>query len=81
VADWNMPNMSGVDLLKAMRQEKTLEKIPFLLVTGEDNQENLMKAMKAGISNFMTKPYDAKILLEKIERIFTFKKEQEGRNG
>ncbi len=80
VADWNMPKMSGVDLLEAMRQEKTLEKIPFLLVTGEDNQENLMEAMKAGISNFMTKPYDAKVLSEKIERIFAFKKEQEGRN-
>ncbi len=81
VADWNMPKMSGVDLLKAMRAEKSLEKIPFLLVTGEENQDSLMDAMRAGISNFMTKPYDAKILSEKIERIFAFKAEQDSRKS
>ncbi|MBT6501376.1 MAG: response regulator [Deltaproteobacteria bacterium] len=80
VADWNMPKMSGIDLLKAMRAEKSLENIPFLLVTGDDNQDNIMAAIKAGISNFMTKPYDAKVLSEKIERIFTFQDELNGRN-
>ncbi|MBT6616247.1 MAG: response regulator [Deltaproteobacteria bacterium] len=80
VADWNMPKMSGIDLLKAMRAEKSLENIPFLLVTGDDNQDNIMEAIKAGISNFMTKPYDAKVLSEKIERIFTFQDELNGRN-
>ncbi|MBT4087486.1 MAG: response regulator [Deltaproteobacteria bacterium] len=81
VADWNMPKMSGIDLLKAMRAEKSLENIPFLLVTGDDNQDNIMAAIKAGISNFMTKPYDAKVLSEKIERIFTFQDELNGRNS
>lgn len=81
VADWNMPNMSGIDLLKAMKAEESLASIPFLLVTGEENQDVLMDAMRAGISNFMTKPYDAKVLSEKIERIFAFKAEQETRNG
>ncbi|MBT4267319.1 MAG: response regulator [Deltaproteobacteria bacterium] len=81
VADWNMPKMSGIDLLKAMRAEKSLENIPFLLVTGDDNQDNIMEAIKAGISNFMTKPYDAKVLSEKIERIFTFQDELNGRNS
>jgi len=72
VADWNMPEMSGIDLLKAMRAEKSLEHIPFLLVTGDDNQDNIMAAIKAGISSFMTKPYDAVVLSEKIEKIFAF---------
>lgn len=81
VADWNMPNMSGVELLKEMKSDSSLDQIPFLLVTGEENQESLMEAMKAGISNFMTKPYNAKVLSEKIERIFTFKAEQEKRRG
>lgn len=81
VADWNMPKMSGVDLLKKMKEDASLADIPFLLVTGEENQDNLMDAIRSGISNFMTKPYDAKVLAEKIERIFAFKKEQASRNG
>ncbi|MFH2131935.1 MAG: response regulator [bacterium] len=81
VADWNMPQMTGVELLNAMRADKTLAGIPFLLVTGDDNQDNLMEAIKAGISNFMTKPYDAKVLSEKIERIFAYQEEMENRNS
>jgi len=80
VADWNMPQMSGVDLLKAMKGDPSLVDIPFLLVTGEENQEHLMEAIRSGISNFMTKPYDAKLLAEKIDRIFTFKKAQANRS-
>ncbi len=76
VADWNMPKMSGIELLKAMRADESLESIPFLLVTGDDNQDNIMDAIKAGISNFMTKPYDAKVLSEKIDRIFAYQDEQ-----
>jgi two-component system chemotaxis response regulator CheY len=81
VADWNMPQMSGIDLLKAMRADKSLASIPFLLVTGDDNQDNIMEAIKAGISNFMTKPYDAKVLSEKIERIFAYQAENDQRNS
>lgn len=81
VADWNMPQMSGVDLLKNMKEDTSLAEIPFLLVTGEENQDSLMEAIRSGISNFMTKPYDAKVLAEKIDRIFAFKEEQAGRNG
>ena len=77
VADWNMPQMSGVDLLHAMREDSSLKNIPFLLVTGEENQDSLMEAIRAGINNFMKKPYDAKVLSEKIERIFAFKAEKE----
>lgn len=80
VADWNMPKMSGVDLLKNMKKDTSLADIPFLLVTGEENQDSLMDAIRSGISNFMTKPYDARILAEKIDRIFAFKEEQAGRN-
>jgi len=81
VADWNMPEMSGIELLKAMRADESLESIPFLLVTGDDNQDNIMDAIKAGISNYMTKPYDAKVLSEKIERIFAYQEESGQRNS
>ena len=81
VSDWNMPKMSGIDLLKAMRADESLEKIPFLLVTGDDDQDNIMAAIKAGINNFMTKPYDAMVLSEKIERIFAYQKERNKLNS
>ncbi|MCP4756880.1 MAG: response regulator [Proteobacteria bacterium] len=75
VADWNMQEMSGIELLKEMQADDSLKEIPFLLVTGEEEQDNLLDAIKAGISNFMKKPYNAKVLSEKIERIFAFKEE------
>ncbi len=81
VADWNMPKMSGIELLKAMRAENSLKDIPFLLVTGDEDQDKIMTAIKAGISSFMTKPYDAKVLSEKIEKIFAFQDEHGNRNS
>ena len=75
VADWNMPKMSGIELLKEMQKDSSLKEIPFLLVTGDEDQDNIMKAIQEGISNFMSKPYNAKVLESKINRIFDFKKE------
>lgn len=75
VADWNMPKMSGMELLKEMKKDPSLKNIPFLLVTGDENQDNLMSAIQEGISNFMPKPYNAKVLESKINRIFDFKNE------
>jgi len=81
VADWNMTKMSGMELLQAMRADASLSDIPFLLVTGDEDQDRIIEAIKAGINNFMTKPYRAKVLSEKIERIFTFREEVKQRES
>jgi two-component system, chemotaxis family, chemotaxis protein CheY len=81
IADWNMQQMSGLELLEAMKANPSLADTPFILVTGEDDQEILMKAIKAGINAFMTKPYEAQTLSQKIERVFEFRREQQHRPG
>ena len=69
LADWNMPNMSGLDLLKAVRNDENLKNIPFIMVTAEGQQESVVKAAKAGISNYIMKPFSPDILIEKIEKV------------
>ena len=70
VSDWNMPQMSGLDLLKNVRSTPGLEKLPFLMITAEAEQGNVVIAVKAGVSNFIVKPFSAAVLKEKIEKIF-----------
>jgi len=70
VSDWNMPQMSGLDLLKNVRSTPGLEKLPFLMITAEAEQGNVVIAVKAGVSNFIVKPFSAQVLKEKIDRIF-----------
>lgn len=70
VTDWNMPNMSGLDLLKKIRQNPETAKIPVLMVTAEGLKENIMEAVKAGVNNYVVKPFTAEVLQEKIETIF-----------
>ena len=70
VSDWNMPNMSGLDLLKAIRADNGLNGIPVLMVTAEAKKENVVEAIKAGVNNYVVKPFTAEILKEKIEKIF-----------
>ena len=70
VSDWNMPQMSGLDLLKNVRATPGLEKLPFLMITAEAEQGNVVIAVKAGVSNFIVKPFSPQILKEKIEKIF-----------
>ena len=70
VSDWNMPQMSGLDLLKNVRSTAGLEKLPFLMITAEAEQGNVVIAVKAGVSNFIVKPFSAQILKEKIDKIF-----------
>jgi len=68
VSDWNMPQMSGLDFLKKVRE--TDKKLPFLMVTAEAEQGNVVIAVKAGVSNFIVKPFSAQVLKEKIVKIF-----------
>ena len=70
ITDWNMPQMSGLDLLKAIRASEDKKHIPVLMVTAEAMQENIIKAAQAGVNNYIIKPFDAKTLSEKINKIF-----------
>jgi len=70
ICDWNMPNMSGYELLKAVKGDSALKDIPFLMVTAEALQENVVEAVKAGVDGYIVKPFTAKVLSEKIEKIF-----------
>jgi two-component system chemotaxis response regulator CheY len=69
VSDWNMPNMSGLELLKAVRGSDDLKELPFLMVTAEALKDNVVAAVKAGVSNYIVKPFTAEVLNEKIEKI------------
>lgn len=70
VSDWNMPVMTGIDMLRAIRADEAIKKTPVLMVTAEAQQENLVEAVKAGVSNYIVKPFTAETLQEKINKIF-----------
>jgi two-component system, chemotaxis family, chemotaxis protein CheY len=69
ISDWNMPNMTGLELLKAVRADEDLKTTPFLMVTAEALQDNVIAAVKAGVSNYIVKPFTAEVLNEKITKI------------
>ncbi|MEK6538916.1 MAG: response regulator, partial [Nitrospirota bacterium] len=70
VSDWNMPNMTGLELLKAIRADSVLNNMPVLMVTAEAKKENVIDAIQAGVNNYVVKPFTAVALKEKIEKIF-----------
>ena len=70
VSDWNMPVMTGMDLLKAIRADNELKATPVLMVTAEAKQENIIAAVQAGVSNYIVKPFNAQTLQEKLNKIF-----------
>ena len=70
VCDWNMPKMSGLDLLKTIRADENTKNIPFLMVTAEALKENIVAAIQAGVSDYVVKPFTAQVLEEKINKIF-----------
>lgn len=69
ISDWNMPTMSGVELLQKIRATPGLEKLPFLMITAEVKEDNLEIAKNAGVSEFIGKPFTIDILKEKLESI------------
>jgi two-component system chemotaxis response regulator CheY len=69
ISDWNMPNMTGIELLRAVRSDSELNTMPFLMVTAESLKENVVEAVKAGVSNYIVKPFTAEVLGDKIEKI------------
>jgi len=69
VSDWNMPVMEGIELLKNVRSDPQLKDIPFLMVTAEAEKEKVIEAIKAGVDNYIVKPFTGEVLKEKLEKI------------
>jgi two-component system, chemotaxis family, chemotaxis protein CheY len=71
ISDWTMPEMDGVELVRAIRADEHLKSLPFLMVTAMASPDGLRQAIEAGITNYVVKPIRVKTLLEKIEKIFS----------
>ena len=69
ISDWMMPRMSGLDVLKNMRQSEFHEHIPFLMITIRDKADDILMAKKYGVSDYIIKPFTAKLLLEKVKML------------
>ena len=70
VSDWNMPNMTGIELLREIRKDEALKHLPVLMVTAEAKKENIIEAAQAGASGYVVKPFTAITLDEKLKKIF-----------
>lgn len=69
ICDWNMPGMSGLDLLKWIRATDGFKDVPFLMVTAEAKRQNILSAIQAGVTNYVVKPFSKQVLAEKIKAI------------
>jgi two-component system chemotaxis response regulator CheY len=69
VSDWNMPRMTGLELLKHVRSDDVIKDTPFLMVTAEAQKENIVEAVKARVSNYIVKPFTPAALEEKLAKI------------
>ncbi|KAB7627389.1 chemotaxis response regulator CheY [Alkalilimnicola sp. S0819] len=70
VTDWNMPGMTGIQLLKEVRADPDLQSLPILMVTAEAKREQIIEAAQAGVNGYIVKPFTAATLKEKIDKIF-----------
>jgi two-component system chemotaxis response regulator CheY len=70
VTDWNMPNMTGIELLRAIRADVALKPLPVLMITAEAKKENIIEAAQSGASGYIVKPFTAATLEEKLNKIF-----------
>jgi len=70
MCDWNMPEMPGIDLLTTMRADDALKDIKFVMVTAEAKKENIVEAVKAGVNNYVVKPFTADTVAEKLQKVF-----------
>ena len=76
ISDWNMSPMSGYELLKEVRSDPTLKKTPFIMVTGDAKVDNVIAAKKAGVDNYIVKPFNVQALKDKIEASLAFRPEE-----
>ncbi|MEF2146330.1 MAG: chemotaxis response regulator CheY [Desulfovibrionaceae bacterium] len=70
ISDWNMPKMTGIELLRKVRASEEYSDVPFLMVTAEAQQENIIEAVQAKVSNYIVKPFTPETLGDKINKIF-----------
>ena len=70
ISDWNMPQMTGIELLRKVRGSEEFGDLPFLMVTAEAQQENIIEAVQAKVSNYIVKPFTAEVMKQKIDKIF-----------
>jgi two-component system chemotaxis response regulator CheY len=70
ISDWNMPGMQGIDLLKACKADPRFKSMPFMLVTAESEQKHILEAAKAGVSDYVVKPFNSATLKAKMERVW-----------
>ena len=70
ITDWNMPNMSGIELLQTLRAEAALKALPVLMVTAENNRDQIIAAARAGVNGYIVKPFSAATLEDKLTKIF-----------
>jgi two-component system chemotaxis response regulator CheY len=70
ITDWNMPGMPGIELLKAVRADARLAKLPVLMLTAEAKREQIIEAAQAGVNGYVIKPFTAATLKEKLDKIF-----------
>ena len=70
ISDWNMPKMSGIEFLRKVRASEEYAELPFLMVTAEAQQENIIEAVQAKVSNYIVKPFTPETLDQKIQKIF-----------
>lgn len=69
ISDWNMPKMTGLELLKKVRASTHYQKAPFLMVTAEAQKQNVIEAVQAGVSNYVVKPFTAEAISDKLKKI------------
>lgn len=70
ICDWNMPGISGLEVLKACRQNVTLKSVPFIMVTCESEQSNILEAAHLGVSDYAVKPFSSKVFETKIQKVW-----------
>ncbi len=70
ISDWNMPKMQGIDLLKTCRANPLFKGVPFMLVTAESEQTQILEAVKAGVSDYVVKPFNSNTLKAKLENVW-----------
>jgi len=70
ISDWNMEPMTGYDLLQNVRADEKLAETPFIMITAESKTDNVLAAKRAGVSNYIVKPFNAQTLKSKIDAVF-----------
>ena len=70
LTDWNMPNMNGLELVKKIRADERFKKIPIVMITTEGGKAEVVTALKAGVNNYIVKPFTPAVLKQKLEAVF-----------